>query len=73
MPRIATGVGGSAGWGRSQLSELKQIVAELELDKLNLRASLNHPKPRACPQRNSVRSSLTQARSWQGRIGGRVG
>jgi transposase-like protein len=45
------------GMGRSQLSELKslekenarlkKIVAELELDKLILRESLNHLKPRA--------------------------
>ena len=43
--------------GRSQLSELKslekenarlkEIAAELELDKLILRESLNHLKPRA--------------------------
>jgi transposase-like protein len=45
------------GMGRSQLSEmkslekenarLKKIVAELELDKLILKESLNHLKPRA--------------------------
>ena len=45
------------GMGRSQLSELKslekenarlkKIVAELELDKLILRESLSHLKPRA--------------------------
>ncbi len=45
------------GRGRSQLSELKnlekenarlkKIVAELELDKLILKESLNHLKPRA--------------------------
>ena len=45
------------GMGRSQLSEmkslekenarLKRIVAELELDKLILKESLNHLKPRA--------------------------
>jgi len=45
------------GMGRTQLSELKsleketarlkKIVAELELDKLILRESLNHLKPRA--------------------------
>ncbi len=45
------------GIGRSQLSELKslekenarlkKIVAELELDKLILKESLNHLKPRA--------------------------
>ena len=45
------------GMGRSQLSELKslekenarlkKIVAELELDKLILKESLNHIKPRA--------------------------
>ena len=45
------------GMARSQLSELKslekenappkKIVAELELDKLILRESLNHLKPRA--------------------------
>ena len=45
------------GMGRSQLSEmkslerenvrLKKIVAELELDKLILKESLNHVKPRA--------------------------
>ena len=44
------------GMGRSQLTEmkglekensrLKQIVAELELDKLILKESLNHLKPR---------------------------
>ena len=44
------------GMGRSQLAEmkglekensrLKQIVAELELDKLILKESLNHLKPR---------------------------
>ena len=43
--------------GRAQLSELeslekenarlKKIVAELELDKLTLKESLNHIKPRA--------------------------
>ncbi|MBO6790517.1 MAG: transposase [Dinoroseobacter sp.] len=45
------------GMGRSQLSEmkslakenarLKKIVAELELDKLIVKESLNHLKPRA--------------------------
>ena len=45
------------GMGRSQLSEmkslekenarLKKIVAELELDKIILKESLNHLKPRA--------------------------
>lgn len=45
------------GMGRSQLSDLKslekenarlkKIVAELELDKLILKESLNHLKPRA--------------------------
>ena len=45
------------GMGRSQLSELKslekenarlkKIIAELELDKLILKESLNHLKPRA--------------------------
>jgi transposase-like protein len=45
------------GMGRAQLSEmknlekentrLKKIVAELELDKLILKESLNHLKPRA--------------------------
>ena len=45
------------GMGRSQLSELrglekendrlKKIVAELELDKLILKESLNHLKPKA--------------------------
>ncbi|WP_298976936.1 transposase [uncultured Roseobacter sp.] len=45
------------GMGRSQLSEMKKlekenarpkkIVAELELDKLILKESLNHLKPRA--------------------------
>jgi hypothetical protein len=45
------------GMGRSQLSEmkslvnenvrLKKMVAELELDKLILKESLNHQKPRA--------------------------
>ena len=45
------------GMGRAQLSELKslekenarlkRIVAELELDKLILKESLNHLKPRA--------------------------
>ncbi len=45
------------GMGRSQLSEmrnlekenvrLKKIVAELELDKLIIKESLNHLKPRA--------------------------
>lgn len=45
------------GMGRSQLSQmkslekenarLKEIVAELELDKLILKESLNHLKPRA--------------------------
>ena len=45
------------GMGRSQLSEmkslekenarLKKIVAELDLDKLILKESLNHLKPRA--------------------------
>lgn len=59
--------------GRSQLSEmkslekenarLKNIVAELEVDKLILKESQNHLKPRARPPRRSVRPSFTLARS----------
>ena len=71
------------GMGRSQVSEmkslekenarLKKIVAELELDKLILKESLNPLKPRAWPQRSSVRPSFTHAKSSRRPSGGGAG
>lgn len=65
---------------RSQLSELrglekenarlKRIVAELEPEKLILKESLNHLKPRACQRSSLVRPSSTHARSSRHRSGG---
>lgn len=69
--------------GRAQLSEmkslekenarLKKIVAELELDKLIIKESLNHLKPNARPQRSFVRPSFTHARSSLRLSDGRAG
>ena len=57
MRRTTTGGSGLAGWAEhsclrlksleKENARLKKIVAELELDKLILKESLNHLKPRA--------------------------
>ena len=58
---------------QNENGRLKKIVAELELDKLIFKESLDHLEPKARRQTSFVRPYCTADKSWQPLNGAHVG